>query len=186
MAPTTLAPSSSDLAKRLFYNYGVGRWVLLGVIIVAALLFMWIWVCARNRKRAKHGQPPSYATTWMGPAGGYFSGNNQAVPTQNQGSNGSYYAGAGNQQTQQTQQTQFQPPPPAYGTHPGSNNPYPQQSGVAGTNNYYGNGTNGNGNYNDPPSEYNNYHGMATREEYEMQDYPPPSSPPPAHAKAST
>ncbi|KAK7203575.1 hypothetical protein BZA70DRAFT_268997 [Myxozyma melibiosi] len=189
MAPLTSADAAAEqlsLVKRFWGGYGVFiifPWIkadahititvlagTIGVILVVALLCCWLWVCTRNRKRAKTGQPPAYATTWMGPAGGYYH-TQQPVQTQPTGP-GPYYAGA-------QQQNQYQPPPPAYGTHPPANDPYPQQTGVgsgAADTYYYGqDGSNSNSN--------GNYNNATAREEYEMRDYPPPNSPPPSHAK---
>ncbi|KAK9468098.1 hypothetical protein V1512DRAFT_252419 [Lipomyces arxii] len=101
-----------------YYNnctswYYWGRWLLLGVIVVAAILFFWMYI-------AKTGLPPAYGTQWLGPTSGYRWGGrrNQPVQPQNTGP-GAYYAPT--QSYPQNQQA-----PPAYTT--------PQQQGTY----YYG------------------------------------------------
>ncbi|KAK9355012.1 hypothetical protein V1523DRAFT_406576 [Lipomyces doorenjongii] len=129
-----------------------GRWILLGVIIVAGLLLFWLFVCVRNRRRAKAGLPPAYGTHWMGYGGGYNWNNQPTAPVQPQNTGpGAYYAG--------TYPQQGSAAPPAY-TY---NANYQQQPGVTQP-----------GYPNIGPNE------ARSGDAYEMHDYPPPTSPPPA------
>ncbi|KAK9491048.1 hypothetical protein V1508DRAFT_422918 [Lipomyces doorenjongii] len=129
-----------------------GRWILLGVIIVAGLLLFWLFVCVRNRRRAKAGLPPAYGTHWMGYGGGYNWNNQSTAPVQPQNTGpGAYYAG--------TYPQQGSAAPPAY-TY---NANYQQQPGVTQP-----------GYPNIGPNE------AQSGDAYEMHDYPPPTSPPPA------
>ncbi|KAK9376421.1 uncharacterized protein V1513DRAFT_440271 [Lipomyces chichibuensis] len=162
MAPTALE-ARSLLDKRQYYYgcsyYGTcsgwyywGRWILLGVIIVAGLLLFWLFICMRNRRRSKAGLPPAYGTHWMGYGGGYNGHNVPTAPVQPQNTGpGAYYAG--------TYPQQGSAAPPAY-TY---NANYQQQPGV--TQPGY-------------PTSGPNFD--RSGEAYEMHDYPPPTSPPPA------
>ncbi|KAJ8098005.1 hypothetical protein POJ06DRAFT_26715 [Lipomyces tetrasporus] len=163
MAPTTLEPRST-LDTRQFYGcqyYGTcsgwyywGRWILLGVIIVIALLLFWLFICMRNRRRSKSGLPPAYGTQWMGFGSGWRNQGPAPVQSQNTGP-GAYYAGAYPQQGTSA--------PPAYAY----NENYQQQPQQPGTMQQ--------GSYNSPYQQ-------RSGEAYEMQNYPPPTSPPPALA----
>ncbi|KAK9325323.1 hypothetical protein V1517DRAFT_350631 [Lipomyces orientalis] len=160
MAPTSLE-SRSALDTRQYYGcqyYGTcsgwGRWILLGVIIVIVLLLFWLFVCMRNRRRSKAGLPPAYGTQWMGYGSGWRNQSQLPVQPQTTGP-GAYYAGAYPQQGTTA--------PPAY-TY---NQNYQQQP---------------------PPAQpdtmqqgyYNSPYQQRSGDAYEMQDYPPPTSPPPA------
>jgi len=93
MAPTT---SINVLAKRYsscsyngygngYNDYGDcnsswdnwGRWVALGVIVVAALLLAFLCSCYNTRRRRRRGLSPMYGTGWMPghkATGNYYNG----------------------------------------------------------------------------------------------------------------
>ncbi|KAJ3474333.1 hypothetical protein NLG97_g9892 [Lecanicillium saksenae] len=54
-----------------FYSWG--RWVLVGVLIFFALVFLFLCACCA-RRRARKGSKPMYGTGWMG--GNKWGGNN--------------------------------------------------------------------------------------------------------------
>lgn len=149
-----------------YYGYGYnsrwsswGRWVLLGVILVAGVFCLFICMCfARRRRRA--GAKPMYGTGWMAPGGNA----NQTYPmTGNYNNNqpGGYNQGGYNQggYNQQQQYGNYQAPP-TYGQ------PQTQQ--------YTGSTFNPNdGYYGQPQQPQNTYN-------REAGDFAPPTGPPPA------
>jgi len=77
-----------------------GRWVVLGVILVAAFLFLLCICCVTRRRRAKGGTP-MYGTGWMpGTRPNNYNNNAQSYPVeqyppqeQQYGSQGQQYGG---------------------------------------------------------------------------------------------
>ncbi|KAK9449008.1 uncharacterized protein V1518DRAFT_416927 [Limtongia smithiae] len=154
--------------------YSRGRWVLLAVIIAVFILSMWLLICVRNRRRSRGGLPPTVGTQWMGPVGGYYYNNAPAPQRPLPTGPGAYYAGPAYQQ--QTQNL----PPPAYtadGTaataYNNTTNAYTATHNTGQGTYYYGQNGNGSHTYTREPEN-------AGQNAYEMQDYPPPNSPPPA------
>ncbi|CAK4034299.1 Hypothetical predicted protein [Lecanosticta acicola] len=116
-----------------------GRWVLLGVLVAAAILVFLISACIMSRRRRKAGKTPLYGTGWVPGSGkptypqqqntygnNYQMGQqqyptqstNNAPPQYNQsgGAANEYYSN-GNVNNQYAQPGQYQPPaqpPPAH------------------------------------------------------------------------
>ncbi|KAK9476020.1 hypothetical protein V1514DRAFT_338134 [Lipomyces japonicus] len=116
MAPATSTSFDSLQKRQVWGSYncryygncsGWGRWLLLGIIVVVALLLFWLFVL-----------PPAYGTQWMGATSGYSGPAQQQQPQQT--GTGQYYAGA------YTNQTQYQAPPPAYVNSSNSDGPQTQ------------------------------------------------------------
>ncbi|KAK9370402.1 hypothetical protein V1509DRAFT_346701 [Lipomyces kononenkoae] len=155
MAPTALEARSILVARQIYgcSYYGTcsgwyywGRWIFLGIILLAGFFLFWLLICVRNRRRSKAGLPPAYGTHWMGYGNGYNGQARPAAPAEQQQPQstgpGAYYAG--------TYPQQGYAAPPAYSY----NENYQQRPG----------GTE-----------------QANRDQaYEMHNYQPPTSPPPA------
>ncbi|KIX03618.1 uncharacterized protein Z518_07171 [Rhinocladiella mackenziei CBS 650.93] len=122
--------------------YDWGRWVALGIIIFAAILFFFLFSCWSARRRRRAGRQPFYGTGWAGRTPWGHSPatynphyqtqqqphyNQQAPPTYNQTQNyGGYYGENqgyfGGRQTD----VEMQPPQNAYR---GGDNVYEPPSG---------------------------------------------------------
>jgi len=70
--------------------YEWGRWVLLGAIIVASLLFFFLFSCLSARRRKRYGARPMYGTGWAAAPFGHGAAtynpnyrNQQQAPTGN-------------------------------------------------------------------------------------------------------
>ncbi|EGX93933.1 hypothetical protein CCM_02204 [Cordyceps militaris CM01] len=143
--------------------YSWGRWVLVGVLIFFALVFLFLCSCCA-RRRSRKGSKPMYGTGWMG--GNKWGGNNnnnaqntypqQTYPQQdyNQNQGGYNY----------NQQQQGYQAPPNYG----NNSQQPQNTGTTMNPNdgYYGNQQ-----YGGPQQPQNTYQPAG--------GYAPPPGPPP-------
>ncbi|OAA74021.1 Chitin synthesis regulation, Congo red resistance, RCR protein [Cordyceps fumosorosea ARSEF 2679] len=108
--------------------YSWGRWVLVGVLIFFALVFLFLCSCCA-RRRARKGAKPIYGTGWMG-------GNNNNQNTYNQGYPQQSYPQQGYPQQggyDYNQQQGYQPP--------NYNSQQPQNTGTTFSPNdgYYGN-----------------------------------------------
>ncbi|KAL1960072.1 hypothetical protein VTO42DRAFT_244 [Malbranchea cinnamomea] len=105
-----------------------GRWVLLGILIFAAIVLFFAFACISSRRRRRQGLRPYMGTGWTT----YYYNNNQPPPSYPPpqytpaegyyGQNASYY---GQQPGPQQQGVELQPPQNAYR---GDNNAYPPPS----------------------------------------------------------
>ncbi|KAK9455641.1 chitin synthesis regulation, resistance to congo red-domain-containing protein [Dipodascopsis uninucleata] len=137
--------------------YRWGRWLLLGIVVLFAFVFFYLFVCTRNRRLSKQRKQPIYGTAWMGQGGGYYPPPPGPPPQQAQHTGTTPYYGQYNGQGNASVPPPYSPSPGPYG---GAQNQ--QQTGTY----YYGqNGQVGGSNMNE--------------ESYEMQ-YRPPTSPPAA------
>ncbi|KKA29134.1 hypothetical protein TD95_003483 [Thielaviopsis punctulata] len=103
-----------------------GRWVFLGVIIVAAILCFYVLACVNSRRRRSRGQQPIYGTGWMAPQPqqlpkysqnpepGHQRWNSQQPPPPPPPPPNGYYG----------------PPPPGYSGQQDPNVPYQQSEGI--------------------------------------------------------
>ncbi|PSR99366.1 hypothetical protein BD289DRAFT_471618 [Coniella lustricola] len=84
-----------------------GRWVLAGLVILAALFLALLWSCVVNRRRRRRGLQPRYGTGWMmhGPGSGRSS-----APQYNQGG----WYGQNNTNNPNSKYSGAAPPPPQY------------------------------------------------------------------------
>ncbi|TQV99827.1 aldehyde dehydrogenase [Cordyceps javanica] len=144
--------------------YSWGRWVLVGVLIFFALVFLFLCSCCA-RRRARKGAKPFMGTGWM--AGNKWGGNNNQnnQNTYNQGYAQQSYPQQGYPQQgyDYNQQQQGYQAPPNYG-----NAQQPQNTGTTFNPNdgYYGNQQYGGPQH--PPNTYQPEGGYA----------PPPGPPP--------
>ncbi|OAA78193.1 Chitin synthesis regulation, Congo red resistance, RCR protein [Akanthomyces lecanii RCEF 1005] len=140
--------------------YSWGRWVLVGVLIFFALVFLFLCTCCA-RRRSRKGAKPMYGTGWMGNKwGGNNNNNNQN--TYNQSYPQQTYPQQGAYDYNQPQPGGYQAPP-NYG-----NSQQPQNTGTTFNPNegYYGNQQYGAPQH--PPNTYQPEGGYA----------PPPGPPP--------
>lgn len=154
MSPVIGMESLHQLEARYCRGYGYsryctssfhswGRWVVVGIVIFAALCFILFCTCCARRRRKK-GHKPMYGTGWMAPQGGKWGVGNQNNATQmntyGQGYNqGGYNQGGYNQGWNQQQpgyNAGAYQQPPAYGQQQ-----QPQYTGTTFNPNdgYYGN-----------------------------------------------
>ncbi|KAK9473582.1 protein RCR2 [Dipodascopsis tothii] len=143
--------------------YYWGRWVLLGAVVLVALVCMWLFVFAKNRRRAKAGLPPAYGTQWLAGTGRWHNGTHQAPPAQNQ----PYYAGAYQQDGTYYGPDGAHAPPPAYSAPPQQSQNNMQTGGT-----YY---------YADQRGAHSPGADEHGPEVATGNHYAPPPGPPPAH-----